>query len=80
MALPTNIVEGATDHPGIHNATNDAVNGKADLATAKGFVFYGADANVARPTGYSSVEWLGYTGVEPANAANYDSLIQVAAP
>lgn len=49
-------------------------------ATTKGFVFYGADANVARPPGYGSVEWLGYTGVEPVNAIDYDSLIQIAAP
>lgn len=46
----------------------------------KGFVFYGGDANVARPDGYGSVEWLGYTGTEPVNAVDYDSLIQVAAP
>jgi hypothetical protein len=31
---------------------------------------HGADANVARPTGYPSVTWIGTA--EPANAANND--------
>jgi hypothetical protein len=49
------------------------LNAKANLATAKGCVVHDDDANVARPSGYVSVEWIG--DVEPLNAANNDTWI-----
>lgn len=42
-------------------------------ANGKGFVNHVADADVARPTGFASIEWLG--SVEPNNAADGDSWI-----
>lgn len=39
----------------------------------KGFVNHGADPNVARPTGYTSVEWYG--SIEPVNALATDTWI-----
>lgn len=45
------------------------------LAGMKGFVFHGADANVARPTlGFASYEWIG--SVEPANWITPDTWAQ----
>lgn len=40
-------------------------------SAAKGFVNHGSDANVVRPTGYASVEWIG--SVEPINAIDGDT-------
>lgn len=45
-------------------------------AGAKGFVNHAADATVARPTGYGSIEWLG--SVEPNNAAAGDTWVNTA--
>lgn len=40
-------------------------------ANTKGFVFHGATATTARPTGYGSVEWMG--SVEPVNSIDHDT-------
>ena len=39
----------------------------------KGFINHGATAGTARPTGFTSVEWVG--SVEPTNAVNGDTWI-----
>lgn len=46
---------------------------KANLATAKGFVNHGSTAGTVRPSGYTSVEWLG--SVEPTNAIDGDTWV-----
>lgn len=40
-------------------------------ATSKGCVIHADDADVARPIGYGSVEWIG--SVQPNNAVNNDT-------
>ena len=39
----------------------------------KGFVSHGATADTERPTGFTSVEWIG--SIEPTNAVNGDTWI-----
>lgn len=41
----------------------------------KGYVNHGATANVARPTGFASIEWMG--SVEPLNMENGDTWVKV---
>lgn len=45
-------------------------------ASDKGYVSHGSDASVARPSGYTSVEWIG--SVEPTNAVNGDTWVNTA--
>ncbi len=41
--------------------------------SSKGYVNHGATAGMARPSGYTSIEWVG--SVEPTNAANGDTWV-----
>lgn len=43
-------------------------------ATLKGVVVHNADANVVRPIGYASIEWIGT--VEPVNAIDGDTWVR----
>lgn len=54
--------------------TGDAGVDATISANTKGFVAHGANANVARPAGYGSIEWIG--SVEPANAVDGDTWIE----
>lgn len=58
------------DDPNFFSTYTTALMAKAPLTTAMGVVAHGADANVARPTGYAVVHWIGT--VEPVNAAEND--------
>lgn len=46
--------------------------------TDKGCVEHGADASVARPAGYGSVEWIG--SVQPTNAVDGDTWVDTSGP
>lgn len=49
------------------------------LGGAKGYVSHGGDADTPRPTGYASIEWMGW--VEPNNAiVEIDTWAEIAAP
>jgi hypothetical protein len=53
-----------------------AAAGNHTHAAAKGFVNHGAVASTSRPSGYSSVEWMG--SVQPANAIDGDTWLNTA--
>lgn len=55
--------------PTVH--THPYVETTTLVASGKGFVAHGTNANVARPSGYASIEWFGT--VEPTNAVNGDT-------
>jgi hypothetical protein len=60
-------------YAGDHWEEDPGGGGGGPSANTKGFVFHGADPDVARPTGFTSVEWMG--SVPPANAVTYDTWV-----
>jgi hypothetical protein len=58
----------------------DTITFSLDALSIMGYVQYNADATAARPTGFGSVTWVGYTGVTPSNALENDIIVTIPAP
>lgn len=68
--FPTDV---ATLNSRVDTVEASIVTLQAHDTTDKGFVYHGADPNVARPAGYVSVEWVG--SVTPVNAVDGDTWV-----
>jgi len=80
-----NILEGATLSTteinyvkGVTSLIQTQLNAKVSYTktNVKGHIAHGATASTARPTGFTSVEWVG--SVEPTNAVNGDTWVDTA--